>query len=70
MTWPQFAAARQLLAEKRVGTVQRAAVLREEAAVGATQDAIRRQPVLPRPVNADGTQGMARMPGTGTRGVA
>jgi hypothetical protein len=46
MTWPQFVAARRLLAEKRVGAPQRAVdraeIEQEDAAVEATKAAIRR----------------------------
>ena len=46
MTWPQFVAARRLLAEDRVGApqrmVQRAAIEAEDAQVEATKAAIRR----------------------------
>lgn len=46
MTWPQFAAARRLLAEERVGAPMRIAARTdtdaEDAAVEATKNAIRR----------------------------
>lgn len=68
MTWAEFAAARQVLAEERIGTAIRTAQRAEEAQVEATKAAIRKNMPKAEPVNADGTQGMGRMPGIG-RGV-
>lgn len=51
MTWAEFSAARQLLAEERLGAPlraqQRNEIEREDAQVEATKAAIRRYPSIP-----------------------
>lgn len=42
MSWSEFAAARQVLAEERIGTAIRTAQRAEQAQVDATKEAIRR----------------------------
>lgn len=65
MTWEQFCAARQVLAEEQVGIAQRFLQRLEQQQVEQTKTNIRRHQGL----NADATQGMGRMPNAGNRGV-